>query len=143
MRNLLRYLFLIPIGYLLGCCAAAWVVAVGVYGTRFDIEVIGYFTATVVLMSGWAATYAFLPALAVILAAEFLKWRSVLFWTAFGGGLALIGYLGPYARSGLPGDNDYRLAFLAGGFVGGFVYWLIAGRLSGERAVTGSAPPAA
>lgn len=143
MRNLLRYLFLIPIGYLAACCAAGWVTSVGIYGSRFDIEVVGFFIGNAIVSAGGAATYAFLPTLVAIITAEIRAWRSVIFWMIFGGLAGLFIYLGPYAAQRVPGDNDYRLVFAAAGFVGGFVYWLIAGRLSGERSATGSAPPAA
>ncbi|MEI2386805.1 hypothetical protein [Breoghania sp. JC706] len=75
---------------------------------------------------------AFVPAALAILAAEILRLRSILYHVLIGGLVAIalvVATWVPDAGSrGLP--PDWNL-FLAAGFVGGFVYWLIAGRGSG------------
>ncbi len=143
MRTLIRYVLLIPTGYLLACVAAAWVVSVGVYGTRYDLDMVGQFVTTFGIMTALAAKYAFLPWLAAIVLAEIMGWRSVIFWMLFGGLIGLVEYQFVYAVRSQLGDNNYVMAFVAGGFTAGFVYWLIAGRLSGERTPSGSVSPAA
>jgi hypothetical protein len=73
----------------------------------------------------------FLPSLVVIVAAELFRWRSILFWLAAGG---LVGVLAAQVTRGWGGldfMDDLFTPCLAAGFVGGFVYWLIAGRDSG------------
>ena len=75
---------------------------------------------------------AFVPAALAILVAEILALRSILYHVLVGGVIAialLVATWAPEAGSArLP--PDWNL-FLAAGFVGGFVYWLIAGRGSG------------
>ena len=70
---------------------------------------------------------------AAIVLAEFFGWRSVFYWLGVGGGIGLIGSgITGFAGNTVDPDfwNDYGLALnLAAGFVGGLVYWLVAGRL--------------
>ena len=82
---------------------------------------------------------AFLPAVIAVVLAEVFRWRSVFIWLGLGGGLGWIGYdaVGHLADPRLAADGV--VPFLAAGFVGGFVYWLIAGRLSGWPLPTSSA----
>lgn len=142
MLALLRILFLAPIGFILACLAAGWTVAFGVYGLRFDGDVAIELSATAWLMTLYAGWFAFVPTLIAAILAEAFGWRSVLPWMLFGGAVAAIGYEFPFAANAAPGDNDYRVVFIAAGFVGGFVYWLIAGRLSGRGLPSSSGSPA-
>lgn len=142
MSALLRILFLAPTGYVLACIAAGWTIAFGVYGLRYDVELMWEVFATGWLMTFYAGWFAFVPAAVAVVLAEAFGWRSALFWMLFGGAVAAVGYEFPFAAGAAPGDNDYRLAFIAAGFVGGFVYWLIAGRLSGNGYSSTSGPPA-
>ena len=74
-----------------------------------------------------------------IVAAAIGEWRHVRSWIYYaviGVAIALIGFLAQYS-SELPGQasiaNNYALsAFLTSGFVGGLVYWLVAGRGAGN-----------
>jgi hypothetical protein len=80
----------------------------------------------------------FVPALIAVLVSEILRLRGIVFHLAAGGVIALglwvmqdaggqaTGVQG--ASSGLPRGS---LVVLAAGFVGGFVYWLLAGRQAG------------
>jgi hypothetical protein len=130
----------VPLGFIAACVAAGVMATFGVFGAEyFDIDVIGYYIASVVAMTFWAGTIAFLPAAIAIVLAESLGWRSALYYLLVGG---LIGAAAIHltTQSGVFDFADRpNAALLAAGFVGGFVYWLIAGRLAGTGIVSDSA----
>lgn len=68
-----------------------------------------------------------------VAAAETWSLRPLLAWLAVGGlaGVALVVPEGLAVTAGAP-PEDAVLATLAAGFAAGFVYWLIAGRRSGD-----------
>ena len=72
-----------------------------------------------------------LPALLVIFVGEIARIRSAVFYVAGGGAaLAAVPLLARVQQSGtlvLPEHAVWQV-FATAGFVGGFVYWLIAGR---------------
>lgn len=88
----------------------------------------------------FVAYFAFLPALAVILVAEILSRRDWLFY-ALGGaaaGLAVMVFLWGDTYP-VPEDSDVAAfdpllsaLLIAAGMIGGFAYWLVAGRLAGS-----------
>lgn len=83
-----------------------------------------------------AITATLVPAIVVMLAGEWLSLRSIWLNMLFGGAVALIGYAMLASQSYTVGVDqapaDYGV--IAGaGLVGGFVYWLIAGRDAGFR----------
>ncbi len=72
--------------------------------------------------------------LSAIAAAEARGWRHWLFWTLTGGSIAAFGYFalrGGGASAAMIGGNA-PLKFGAMGAIGGLLYWLTAGRASGE-----------
>ena len=79
--------------------------------------------------------FAFLPSIPVILASEVLARRDWLFHVLCGGGVALVVAALFLADAARAGDPSYDPAFLAvvvaAGLVGGFGYWLVAGRGAG------------
>jgi hypothetical protein len=132
---LLRFVFLIPLAWFAALVAAAIVMSVGLFGAAFfDIEAVGYVIASIVSATFFAAMISFLPALAIIVAAEIFAWRSLLFWLAAGGVIGLIGSEVAANSGSLDFVDNLLVICLASGFTGGFVYWLIAGRDSGLRA---------
>lgn len=73
-----------------------------------------------------------------LVAAAIGEWRRLRNWTYYalvGMAIALVGFLSLYSNEvqGQPTIvNNYALsAFLTSGFVGGLVYWLLSGRVSG------------
>ena len=129
MTAFLRVFFLIPIAYILAVFAATLVLLIGSTRTvpLSDTEraILTFFGAAVV------GGFALLPMLLAIFVSEAARWRSVIAWVLFGGALGLIGWLLP-----LNPPSDYHLdsyvaVYVAAGFAGGFVYWLIAGRQAG------------
>lgn len=72
-----------------------------------------------------------LPALIAVVAGEVLKVRSWMYYVLAGGvSLAAVPLLVSAGDSDLPAlaSSQYMAIFLTAGFVGGFVYWLLAGR---------------
>jgi len=121
----------VPLGYIAACVAAGLIMALALFGTGSDPEFVSYFIASVAIMTFWAGSVAFVPMAIVIVLAEAFAWRSMIFYLLVGGSIGLAGDQ-IAAQYGLLEFTDQRLAILlAAGFVGGFAYWLIAGRLSG------------
>lgn len=81
------------------------------------------------LAASWIGAAAFLPAVLVVLVTEIGRIRSPIAHLLAGG---LIGGAGAMGYGGLaPADERAALLLLAAGFVGGFAYWLVAGRTAG------------
>jgi hypothetical protein len=139
MNAFFRLLFLVPLGFIAACAAAGVMATFGVFSLEyFDVEVVGYYVASIVMMMVWAGTIAFLPAAVAIVLAEAFAWRSVLYYLLVGGAIGAIA-VHVTERSGAFDFADRpQVALLAAGFVGGFVYWLIAGRLAGNGLASGS-----
>lgn len=92
------------------------------------VVVIGFFTSFHV--AGLAA----LPMLLAVGLAEFMHWRGMTINLVLGGLVALatgLSVFGDAGGEGLPSDGTL-VVLLATGFVGGFFYWLIAGRSAGK-----------
>jgi len=129
MTAFLRVFFLIPIAYILAVFAATLVLLIGstrsVPVTDTERVVLTFFGAAVV------GGFALLPMLLAIVISEAARWRSIVAWVLFGGALGLAGWLLPLSP---PPDyhlDSYVAVYVAAGFAGGFVYWLIAGRQAG------------
>lgn len=98
-----------------------------------------------------ATHFAVFSAPFALVAAAVGEWQSIRNWAFYAAGgiaIALAGFMAQYSsESGGPTIlNDYAArAFLTPGFVGGFVYWMVSGRLAGDEAATSptSARPAA
>jgi hypothetical protein len=131
-------LIVVPLAFLLAMLAASAVllslglerVTVAMSG-RDGEEAIG--TVFGVLKYGWilSSGVTLLPACLITLAGEVARIRSVLYYIV-GGGIALVAIplmarLGPQAASSGASIFSWQI-FATAGFVGGFVYWLIAGR---------------
>jgi drug/metabolite transporter (DMT)-like permease len=134
----------IACGFLLACMAAAFVIAYGLVGPELSDFSRGSpeFFLVLLFLGGAAGVvtpfYVFAPSFAAIFIAEMFSLRSVLYYALAG---ALIGALAYFlsdvtARmqgAGTVAPITRELQFLAAaGIVGGFVYWLIAGRNAGK-----------
>jgi hypothetical protein len=149
---LLRILFLAPVAFAMACAAAAGVVVFAVLRDLtpgpLPYEMVALVAAATVVV----AVYAALPSLVAILLAEAFGWRSLLYWLAVGGLMAAVVAVTPYLAgqlefvadlvvlaAWLPRMNDivsseplgFTTVVFAAGFTGGFVDWLVAGRLAG------------
>lgn len=131
-------LILVPLAFILAMAASAFVaVTLGLekithamHGTEQGIETIEAYSD--LLIRGWdlVAGLSILPALAVVVIGEVARIRSWLYYMV-GGGLALAS-IPLLARLGqspaeMPPATLWQVLATAG-FVGGIVYWLVAGR---------------
>ena len=131
-------LIMVPLAFLLAMLAASAVLLslglerVTVAMTSNDgAEAVG--TVFGVLKYGWVLSsgVTLLPACLIVLAGEITRVRSALYYIV-GGGLSLVAIpllarLDPSAANTGASVISWQL-FATAGFVGGFVYWLIAGR---------------
>lgn len=130
MTDLLRLLLLVPLAYIAAIAIAALTISMTSVDAVYGVGSTGtLFVAAFLLFYVGAAS--FLPSLVAVAAAELFAIRSVLYYLVVAG---LLGYalhrLIPYSGT-LELFERRALALPAAGFVGGFVYWLIAGRLAG------------
>ena len=111
--------------------AAGLTVAFGIGGATAgtDAEI------WIAVVASWAALYAgafaFLPWLVAVVVGEGFGLRSVFYWFAVGGGTGAAAYGLDRIDADLAVSDPGMGVALAAGFVGGFVYWLVAGRLAG------------
>jgi predicted neutral ceramidase superfamily lipid hydrolase len=135
-------IFLVIVGYLLACFAASAILTIGTLTPEWDDLVAMGFNSTVawavILVGAFAiAAVALVPSVLVIALAEGFGLRSIVIYGVLGCLLALaLSYGLDFA--GYVGDPDSFLArergvLAASGIVGGFVYWLVAGRGAGVR----------
>lgn len=136
-------LFVIAFAFLLACFAAGFVVAYGLLSPELakidpnapDLWAGLWFIAAIAGIV--TPFFVFAPAALVILFAEIFAWRSVIFYALAGGFCGVLAYFlsDPQAHmrgTGTVAPLTWELQLLAaGGIVGGFVYWLIAGRRAG------------
>jgi hypothetical protein len=115
------------------------VVNIGMFGRDlFDPDVIAYAMGGIIGVTFYGGVISFLPALVIVVAAEIFRWRSLLFWLAAGGIVGVIASEVTRSWDGLNFVDNLFTLCLAAGFVGGFVYWLIAGRDSGPAIAAAS-----
>ena len=143
MAALLRLLFLAPLGFIAAVVAAVATILVGSYGQEpgilTNMAATGFAIGVAFVLMMHIGAVAFIPVFIVIVLAEMFRWRSVFLYLAVGGAIGLV----PSAVSNVVGVTpDGQHLLLAAGFVGGFVYWLVAGRLAGfQRAPEPPDPP--
>ena len=129
MTTLLRLLILAPLAYILALIAAATTVTIGLFGGQVDADTAPFALGAGIGIMFYAGLITFVPALIAVILAETLGWRSIAFYLAAGGVIGLIASETTLAFDGLAFADDLRLLCVAGGFVAGAVYWLIAGKL--------------
>jgi hypothetical protein len=134
MTTLLRLLILAPLAYVLALIAAATTVTIGLFGGQIDGDTAPFALGTGIGIMFYAGLITFVPALIAVILAETLGWRSLTFYLAAGGVIGLIASETTLAFDGLAFAGDLRLLCVAGGFVAGAVYWLIAGKLGDSGA---------
>lgn len=152
MNTFLRLFFLAPVAYMLACIAGAGVIVFALV-RGFDPPPAGVELFAMMAPATIAAgAVAVLPGLVAIVLAETFGWRSLFYWLAVGGVIALVVIASPglvattqavalfvvylaWVPRPVPLDSlpaaDFVTTLLAAGFVGGFVYWALAGRWSG------------
>lgn len=133
MSTLLRYILLIPLAYIFALYAAAVVMSIALFGGNIDVETAAMALGLSIGLTLYGGAVTFLPALAFVILAEAFGWRSIFINLAAGGVIGLIAAEVTAAYGGLAFADHLRLICIASGFVGGAVYWLIAGKFAGNR----------
>ncbi len=133
MRNVWRIILVIPVAFIAASLAAAFVITLSAGAQPSSGESSGDFFAKLIVISIIASmvvgAVAGIPALILIIMAEAFGWRSLILHLVFGVLIGLAAFL-----LGIGGATETREAVTIGGAagaVGGFVYWLIAGRKAG------------
>jgi hypothetical protein len=133
-------LFVVLVAYVLACVAASIVLTVGTLTQQWDqIAPQGLPSAALWSVVALGATIigvvAILPSFLVIALAEGFAWRSIVFYGALGGVLALALTYGIDFAGYASGPNAIfpreREVLAASGIAGGLVYWFFAGRKAG------------
>ena len=134
MPGLPRYV-LMPVGYVAGCIAAAFVIVFAIGGLASEPGETAPHLATqlVIAIAAYTAAFAFLPMVIAAIVVEISGWHSLAIWLAIGAliGLFALATIGRF----MPGISVERpWLFFASGMVLGLVYWAIAGRLGSRGA---------
>ncbi len=148
MRSVWRIILVIPAAFIAASLAAAFVITLSAGAQPISGESGGDFVAKLIFISIIASmvvgAVAAIPALIMIIMAETFGWRSLILHLVFGVLIGLAAFL-----LGIGGATETREAVTLGGAagaVGGFVYWLIAGRKAGlgqeRRVPDGNGDPA-
>ena len=143
--SIVARILMIFFSYVLACLAGAALVTFGILALDWNsLSQAGLLSAAVIIIIIVAATVmgvvGALPTALIVVIAEAFAWRSVLFYAAAGGALALALSYG----FGLPDRSiddivqpavylaQERQLLAASGIAGGLVYWLFAGRRAGS-----------
>jgi hypothetical protein len=130
-------MLVILFAFLLASLAAVMVIAVGVMLPDWGDLLVqsvehGVFSAVVGFGAVIVSALALLPAVIVVMLAEALRLRSLLFYAAAGGlGLLALYYGLGLAPADTRGGREFEIV-AAAGIVGGLVYWALAGRNAGR-----------
>lgn len=142
MSLFLRF-FVILFAFLVACFAAGLVVAYGLLAPEFtklstaEPEALLGFLFLATAAGIVTPFYVFAPTALIIFVSEMLSLRSVLFYALAGAVIGALAYVFSDVTARMQGAGTVvpltrELQFMvAGGIVGGFVYWLIAGRRAG------------
>jgi hypothetical protein len=101
------------------------------------VERVMFFVVSFFATSFIGAT-AFVPAVLLIIVAEIMRLRRLLYYAAAGAVVGLTSYYGSNVELRLENTTDVSPAFhplqlaAAAGIIGGLVYWLLAGRNAGR-----------
>ena len=136
-------IFVILFALLLAILAAGLALAVGVMVPDFvtvTADPLEHFTffAVQFFATSFVGFSAFVPALVLIAIAETFDIRSIFYYTIAGAAIGLFAYYGSNISAALENTTDLPpVSFgiqlvAASGIIGGFVYWLAAGRRAGR-----------
>lgn len=141
--GLVGRVFVIFFSLLLAIFAAGLALAVGVMVpdvVTVSTDPVEHFTffAVQFFATGFVGFVAFVPALVLIAIAETFDIRSVFYYAIGGAAIGLFAYYGSNISAALENTTDLPpVAFslqlaAASGIIGGFVFWLVAGRNAGR-----------
>lgn len=150
LGNLILRLIAIFLGVLVALAAASIFLSIGLFGGFFrefftelnllaegDGSAVGSLITLGVVFAGFISSFhvigvALLPATIAIAITELMRWQGMVTHLILGGLVGLFAGISAFSvdHDGLPSDGTL-IVLLATGFVGGFFYWLIAGRGAG------------
>jgi hypothetical protein len=141
--SLVARCFVIFFSLILAIIAAGLALAIGVMVPDFvtvTTDPVEHFTffATSFFATGFVGYVAFVPALVLIAIAETFDIRSIFYYAIAGAAIGLFAYYGSNISVALENTTDlppvsFGLQLVAAaGIIGGFVYWLFAGRNAGR-----------
>ena len=143
MSALLRLLLLVPLGFVLAALAAGLTVALGIGGAEAGPEARVWIAVVASGRRSPPAPSPSFPGLSRSSVAEGFGSRSIFYWFALGGGIGAAAHLLNRVDPDLQVSDPGMVVALAAGFVGGLVYWLVAGRMAGSGfARSGGGAPA-
>ena len=140
---MLGRIFVILFSLIMSMIVAGIVLAIGIllpdksWLDADPIERVMFFTVSFFATSFIGAS-AFVPAVLLIVVAEVMRLRSLLYYAAAGAVVGLTSYFGSNVELRLENTTDVSPVFhplqlaAAAGIVGGLVYWLLAGRNAGR-----------
>lgn len=145
-------MFAITFGIIAAMLAASMFISFGTFGGMFEQffldlnyvfegdlrdtdPLVTWFVVIVGFISSfYVASLAILPAIITIAIAELMRWQGFTINLVLGGFVGLFTGITSFAsvnEAGLPSEGTL-IVLLAAGFIGGFFYWLIAGRSAGK-----------
>jgi hypothetical protein len=141
--SLVGRLFVIFFSLILAIIAAGLALAIGVIVpdvVTVATDPVEHFTffATSFFATGFVGYVAFVPALVLIAIAETFDIRSIFYYTIAGAVIGLFAYYGSNISVALENTTDlppvsFGLQLVAAaGIIGGFIYWVFAGRKAGR-----------
>lgn len=140
---ILLRLLVCSLAFFVAMIAAGLVATFGLYrGLEGDVAYAGIFAGTAIVAILLAAKFALVPFAVIVVLAEAFAVRSMLVF-AVAGLLIAVGFAWVEIGPQVSFDDRRLMIAAAAGIVGGFAYWLIAGRSSGayrERRYRVSAP---
>lgn len=141
MMKALGRIILVPVAFILaGAAALAIIATLGLELVTGALHSAGDETRALTIILdfvtqgvGLAAAATLIPALAVVIVGEVARIRSPLYYVLGGGAalavIPLLSHATMASADGTPGVPTVLWTVLAtGGFAGGFIYWLLAGR---------------
>jgi hypothetical protein len=125
LSEFLRLLFLVPLGYIAAVVAAATVLVFSAYGFP-QRGMAAFFIPAIVSTVFYTGGASFVPAGLAILVSELFRLRSVFYFLLVGGAVGLVSQQLALMMNLFVAFHARPVAFPAAGFVGAYVYWLIA-----------------
>lgn len=140
--DLILRIIIILIGFTFAVIAAGMFLSFGLVSEYFaeffaNLDQSTNFEGVSIFMVGiliglHAGTVAFFPAMIVIAIAELMRWRGLIANLLLGGLCALfVGVMRSTFGNSQTLSENTLIILLATGFIGGFIYWIFAGRKAG------------
>ncbi|WP_319486766.1 hypothetical protein [uncultured Cohaesibacter sp.] len=131
LSRLIARIFMVPIGLFFALLARNLFISISFYSYETPIannDIMAWWVGSIGIVFSMYLFQIWGPCLFVLIFCELFSWRSI--WIYLGLGLVFsLSFMTINPQDNL--DSVFNLLAIASGFVGGFVYWLIAGRSAG------------